>query len=94
MLEEVGKCVTRQEYEQLLARWRAPKRLGGGQSGQRQRKQLCVELALHKQRAQMLGDKEPELAGEIVALRTTLASTMPAKPSAQPAMTVADRSAG
>ncbi len=94
LAEEVGKCVTRQEYEQLLARWRAPKRLGGGQSGQRQRKQLCVELALHKQRAQMLGDKEPELAGEIVALRTTLASTMPAKPSAQPAMTVADRSAG
>jgi RsiW-degrading membrane proteinase PrsW (M82 family) len=84
LAEEVGDCVTRDEYQALLARWRRPHHLKRRAREPRSRRQLCVELALRKERASTAGLNEPELVGEIEALRAKLVRTMPARALSSP----------
>ena len=78
LADEVGVLLSQDEFTYLTGRWHRPLRLPGRAArSQADRLQLCVELAFRKQRLQVLGvEREPELAGEIVTMRATLAGAL------------------
>jgi RsiW-degrading membrane proteinase PrsW (M82 family) len=76
LTDEVGSLITRQELDLLTGRWRQP--ILPSRDGSSQRMQLYVELAARKRRLREYGAaREPELPGEIAALRAQLAPAAP-----------------
>ncbi len=73
LADEVGSTLSAAEYAALPRSWRNPLRPGRAASRSAQRTQLCVELALCKDRLQRRGPaREPGLPERIAALREEL----------------------
>lgn len=76
LVGEIGYLLNANEYKILTQNWFMPLRSQGKLArAEAKRRHLLVELALHKYRLRNLGyDQEPELAAEVLRLRTQLAS--------------------
>ena len=74
LADEVGSTLSEAEYESLPRSWRFPLRPGHYSGvGTARRAQLCVELALCKDRLEKRGPtREPDLPARIAALREEL----------------------
>jgi RsiW-degrading membrane proteinase PrsW (M82 family) len=71
LADEVGLTLSAEEYQNLIGRWRRPAAVA--RATKADRRQLLVELALHKLRLRKRGlDREPELDQAIAQIRSRL----------------------
>jgi RsiW-degrading membrane proteinase PrsW (M82 family) len=92
LADEIGTTLSQEEYVALTGQWRMPIRLGpAGSRAQQERRALCVELALCKERLHRHGPGEPGLVRDIQVLRRQLMAGMRRPPMAASGFPAGDR---